>query len=672
MARFAFSITLLGILAGCHFRAPKETLGIYDEYIAARAAEIDCGLEESVEIDAEQHLDELPVFPLADGPPPEYWELALHDAITLALTNSKVLRDLGGSVIQSPDSIQTVYDPAIRATDPRFGVEAALSDFDAVLTSSLQAANNDRAFNNQFFGGGTRILKQDVLGHQLALTKRSATGAVFTARHNTDYDASNAPGNRFPSAWNSNVEMQARQPLLQGRGLLFNRIAGTGTLGTFNGVLIAKLNTDIDLADFEVGVRDFVSNVENAYWDLYFAYRNLDAKITARNASLETWRKVHALYLAGRRGGEAEKESQALGQYHRFELDVENALYGESTDGTRTNVGIAGGSFRGLGGVYTAEQRLRLLMGLPSHDGRLIRPVEEPVMVKVIFDGRESTEEALTRRAELRKQRIRVKRSEMELFANRNFLHPKLDAVGLYRWRGFGQGLIRDNNIPFDNAYQNLVSGDFQEWQLGFELDIPIGMRRAHAAVRNAQLKLSREQSILREQQRDTTTALYQALLQLERTYRVAQASYNVREAAQQELGAVDAAYDAGKAPLDQVLDAQRRLADSVSRFHRSTVDYVIAIKNVHYAKGSYFDYHGLILPTDLNLASTTTSIPNELSVTTRAPMSYVMEVEDPVKEYDSASTEPTEPSFEDDSELPSESPDTRVSRDVSSSRRNR
>ena len=35
------------------------------------------------------------------------------------------------------------------------------------------------------------------------------------------------------------------------------------------------LITDISLADFEIGLRDFVSNVENAYWDLYFAYRNL-------------------------------------------------------------------------------------------------------------------------------------------------------------------------------------------------------------------------------------------------------------------------------------------------------------------------------------------------------------------------------------------------------------
>ena len=59
----------------------------------------------------------------------------------------------------------------------------------------------------------------------------------------------------------------------------FNRIAGPITTpGVYNGVLIARLNTDVALTDFEIAVRDLVSNVENAYWDLYFGYRVLDAR----------------------------------------------------------------------------------------------------------------------------------------------------------------------------------------------------------------------------------------------------------------------------------------------------------------------------------------------------------------------------------------------------------
>ena len=148
--------------------------------------------------------------------------------------------------------------------------------------------------------------------------------------------------------------------------------------------------TDISAADFEAGLRDFVANVENAYWDLYFAYRDLDVKIQARDEALETWRRVRALNLAGggaRKGGEADREAQAREQYFRFQADVENALMGYPEEGTRTFNGTQPGTFRALPGVQLAERRLRLLMGLPATGEQLLRPAEEPTMAPVAFEA---------------------------------------------------------------------------------------------------------------------------------------------------------------------------------------------------------------------------------------------------------------------------------------------
>ena len=247
---------------------------------------------------------------------PEYWDMSLEEAIQLALANSRVLRDLGGAVVRAPATTRTTLDPAIAETDPRFGIEAALSDFDAQFLTSTFWEKNDRALNNEFFGGGTRLLQQDVGVFQAAITKRAATGSQFTIRHNVDYDANNAPGNLFDSAWNTNVEMEIRHPLLQGSGAQFNRIAGPITTpGVYDGVLIARLNADVALTDFEIAVRDLVSNVENAYWDLYFGYRVLDAKVKARDAALDTWRKIYALFEVEsprRRGGEGSPGPRAV------------------------------------------------------------------------------------------------------------------------------------------------------------------------------------------------------------------------------------------------------------------------------------------------------------------------------------------------------------------------
>jgi len=540
-----------------------------------------------------------PPLTLDPNKPPEYWDVSLQEVIQTALTNSKAMRDMGGGVLRSPASTRTVVDPAIIETDPRFGVAAALSAFDATFSSHYYAERNDRAINNVFFGGGTRLFHQDATVVESQITKMSAQGTQMTVRNHMDYDGNNSPGNQFYHAYNFNMETEFRQPFLQGAGTEFNRITGPNGLPGFpTGVMIARVNTDISLAEFEIGVRNLVNDVENAYWDLYFAYRDLDAKITARDAALETWRRINALYLAGRRGGEAEKEAQAREQYYRFEEEVQNAMTGRLLEGTRTNNGSSGGTFRSSGGVHVAERRLRLLTGLPISDGRLMRPVDEPKMVDVTFDWDLVLHEALERRAELRRQKWHVKRREMELVSSRNFLLPRLDAIGRYRWRGFGNNFMSfsQNQGEFDNAVNNLMGGNFQEWQLGAEFSMLIGNRRGHSAVRNAELQLARERILLREQEREVTLDLSNSVAEMRRAFKVMETTYNRRIAARQQLAAVQAAYDAENAPLEFVLEAQRRLADADSHYYRSLVEYGLSVKNVHFEKGSLLDYNNIYL----------------------------------------------------------------------------
>src|SRR3954447_14887980 len=531
---------------------------------------------------------------------PQYWDLSLEEAIQITLQNSRVLRDLGGAVVREPGSTRTALDPASVETDPRTGVEAALSAFDAQFLMSSYWEKNDRAINNQFFGGGTRLLQQDDAVFQAAITKRSATGTQFTIRHNVDYDSNNAPGNLFASAWNTNIEAEVRHPILQGGGVEFNRIAGPLSVpGVYTGVLIARLNSDVALTDFEIAVRDLVSNVENAYWDLYYGYRVLDARVQARDAGLDTWRKIYALYEVNRRGGEAEKEAQARSQYFAFQQDVQNALSGEPIDSTRNWNGLPSGAFQTSTGVLLAERRLRLLMGITPSDCKLLRPTDEPNSAKIDFDWCQVTTEATTRRAELRKEKFQIRRRELELLGSKNNLLPRLDGVGRYRWRGFGDTLFPDKDPPlprFDNAYEDLTSGDFQEWQLGFELNMPIGFRAAHVATRNAELQLARERAILRDQQREVMHEAADAVSELDRAYVVLQTSYNRLSANHDQLGSVQAAYENDKVPLDLYLDAQRRVSEAEIDYHLNRVRYTIATKNVQFVKGALLDYDGVNL----------------------------------------------------------------------------
>jgi hypothetical protein len=549
---------------------------------------------------------------LRDDGPPKFKDVSLEEAIQTALSNSQVLRDLGGTVLQSPGNTRTIQGPAIQETDPRFGVDAALSAFDAVFSSKGSFEKNDRSVNNPFFSRGA-TLAQDIGRMDTSITKRAATGTQYTIGKTIDYDFNNTPGNPLSGAWDVLMDAEFRHPLLQGSGVDFNRIAGPfggvgliqGLPGTPNGVLIARVNTDISLADFELGVRNFVNDVENAYWDLYFAYRDLDSRIATRNQALETWRVIKE--NVGRGGFEAYKEAEFREKYFEIEAQVQDALSGKPIERTRTL------PFRAASGVQAHERRLRLMMGLPISDGCLIRPCTEPTMAKVEFDWSEVLCQALTRRVELRRQKWQIKRRELELLAFRNFLLPRLDAFGRYRWRGFGKNLLFDDkfidiaapgdpppgNLVRNNAFKDLVSGDFQEWQLGFEMTMPIGFRQAHAAVRNAQLNLARDVAILEEQEREVVHDLSSAFGELERAYAIAQTYFNARVAVKQWQEALEASDLKVREPArynEALFDAQRRLADIEGNYYRAMVEYSLAIKQVHFAKGSLLEYNGVYL----------------------------------------------------------------------------
>lgn len=531
------------------------------------------------------------------GPETRYWDLTLEEAVRLALSRSEVLRDLGATVLLAPSSSRTAFEPALTNTDPRFGEEAALSDFDATLESSAVFENNDRVFNNTFLGDNG-FIAQDLGSYNVELRKRAATGTQMALRHVTDYDFNNSVGNRFgnPSgSWTTYFDLEVRQPLWQGAGVEFNRIAGPdGQPGALNGVVLARVRSDISLAEFEAGVRNLVSNVENAYWDLYFAYYDLEAKKSARDQSLALLNSERGLAEGGAES--AENALQAEEQYWRFESDVQDSLFGRLVDGTRTDNGAAGGSFRSTGGVRLAERRLRLIVGLPITTGELIKPISEPLSAPIAYDWPTCNTEALAYRAELRRQRWRVRQRELELLANKNFLKPRLDLIARYRQRGFGNALVSQSSTPFSSAFGNLGEGDNEEWQFGVELELPLGFRRAHAGVRNAQLAVAREVAILREQEQQVLFGLSNAVADVERAYRVLMVQYNRLAAVDEQVRVLTKRFQDVRTSIDIVLDAQRLQADAQTRYRQAQVEYMLALKNVHYEKGTLLEHNGVFL----------------------------------------------------------------------------
>ena len=540
--------------------------------------------------------------------PENYLRTSLAECINIALRDSPVVRDLGGLVLRAPETVSTTYDPSIVYTDPRFGEEAALSEFDADLNGQLLFQKNDRFFNNQFIGN-EGASQQDLARYFLGISKLAATGARFEFNQVVDYDLNNSPSNRFNDrndrsfAYDTHLEAFFRQPLLQGYGVTFNRIAGPNNApGVNRGVLIVRSNTDIALAQFESQIQDLISDIENAYWDLYFAYRDLEAKMEARNGAYDIWRNLAA--------NEGEKSAAIIGQakeqYFRFAADVEDAIHGRPVDGTRTNNGSAAGTFRRTGGVRSSERRLRLIIGRPLNGDQLIVPSDVPIEADLVFDWEQSKIEALSLRPELRRQRWQLKRRELELLASKNFLLPRLDLLAKYRLQGFGHKLFGDGNQlnpdgtvaeQLDSsAFGTLLNGNLQEWELGVDMSIPIGYRQQYAAHRNAELFVARERAVLNEQQRQVIYGLSNALGELKRATKVRVANQNRLAAAEEQFNAIQNIWREQDTTIDLVLEAQRRVIESKIQYFQTQVDTMLAIKSIHFEKGTLFAYHSIAI----------------------------------------------------------------------------
>ncbi len=586
------AILLLAVAGGCRPHLPPVDFwghGDSDRYQELAAA------AQAIPVEIESEVGAAPCRPvtLQNFHEQQLWDVPLEEALRLALANSRIVRQLlpqqaplqGGpavspssdGVLRAPEASSSVFDPALQITGV-VGVDAALAAFDTNVAASMLWEKNEQPINvNQpaevIFASN---FIQDRGTFRGELTKTSVWGTRVFARHNVNYDLNNNPTRAVPSDYTANYEIGLVQPVWQGFGRWFNEVVGpNGRPGVYDGVLIARINTDVSVLDFEISVRDMLAQTEIAYWELYLAYRAFYASRVGRDGALQNWRNIEAARRVGRE--DAVREAQARGELFRF------------TDRMQAT----------LCEVLDAENRLRYLMGLPAGDGRVIRPSDEPAAANVIFDWDQIHLEALARCPELRRQKCRIEQRGLELTAARHFLHPRLDGIAQYRWVGAGDDLMGRRAVPpfaGSDAYSTLFGGDYQEWQLGFQMNMPLGFRQGNAAVRNAELALARERARLQVQEQEISHLLAEAVRRAECSHVLAMNRYNTWRAASQEVESALAAYPLGRIPYSDVLSAFSRRTDAEIDYFRAVVNYQRAIVQVHLRKGSLLEYDQVVL----------------------------------------------------------------------------
>jgi outer membrane protein TolC len=551
----------------------------------------------------------------------EIWQMTLPEALRIGLDNSEVIRVIslgaqgvpvggfeptplntgaGAGVASSlgAGTLSTVYDPAIQEAQ----IATALSNFDTQWTTSVLWGHSLTPVNNGISAGTVPtqkfpiIFDQDTGSFSTGLTKRNAIGGIMSVQENINYLYSNSPGNVFPSAYTSNLQLQFTQPLLGGgpggAGGSFNQssIGPSGLEANRAPIVIARLNADASVWNFKAAVMAHIRSVEQQYWALSQQQIQLWAREQAVKLNEEIVRRERAELEAGRGTTADVAEAQQ---------NLESAVLTYTTATSDT---------------ITTERQLRNILGLPPADNRRIIPVTAPTEARIEPDWDSSFAQMLAYQPDIVQQQLLVRLTELQLLVARNQLLPQLNLQALYQMNGLGPHLDDALSVQtggpikgIDPRIANLARAaglnsnpgtykNFDQWQVGLTYIVPIGFRFALANTRAAQYQVLRQRAFLEQIVHQTTHSLARFFLEVDANYKLFKTSQRLRQAAQIRLESARAYYEEGRTgfTIDRLLDAVNQYANAIANEAQYKTSYNTSIAALEEAKGTLLAYDNI------------------------------------------------------------------------------
>lgn len=443
------------------------------------------------------------------------------------------------------------YSPAIETTR---AVEAQAA-FDAVFFSNLQKQKVDAPTAVEL-----SATKADFFNWSTGVRKLLASGAEVSTR----YELNRSKQEDFAfqiinPAYRSKIILEMRQPLLRNFGLDFNRSM----------IVITKNDRRISDLAFRRQVRDLLTEVEARYWRLVQARR--DIIITAR---LMADFEVIYDYLIARRAFDITPVQIAATKADLEAAKVDFVL-------RRAN-------------VLDAEDKLIAIMNDPDinlADSLELIPRDLPLAERVVVDRLAEVQSALDNRTELREQQLRVANAQVLVGQAKNQELPRFDLTFRTTYHGLGG--------TADRSFDEVTTGNFIEYFIGVDLEVPVGNRARRAARRRAELQHEQAVAQLRQTFEDVILDVNLAVRRLETSYDQIGPAFESAEAREQEVRSIVArAERKDHNTLINELNSRRNLAVTRRAMLSALVDYNIALIDLERAKGTLLQYNNVVIPT--------------------------------------------------------------------------
>jgi outer membrane protein TolC len=434
----------------------------------------------------------------------------------------------------------------------------AEAEFDPEFTAEISGGQDvSPAFSS---GGGGTVLntqRDDTIGLETGLTKKFLTGATGSVFLNTGRSQTNLSGAVPNPSWSSDLTFALTQPLLKDFGRKVNEAE----------IIIARNNNAISLHEFHSRVLEVISEAQEAYWDLVYAYKDLEVKKRSLSLADDFLEKNKKRVEAG-----------VLAPIETLRPQAELAAREEG-------VIVAQSRIQDL----TDELRNILnLNSIPLGQDYTIRPADEAVYEEAEVNLTSSLKEALENRPDYAQAQKELENLDISLAVAKNATLPHLDLAATYNINGLGGSLGNDADM--------LATADFFDWQVGLQFTVPLGNRRAKSEYLQAQWEKEKAILSLKVLENDIITEVKTAVREVETDLRRIKTNRQARELAEKRLQAEEKRFELGLGRSLDVLEAQKDVTSAESAELEAIIDYNISLVQLAKVKGTLLAQSGVAM----------------------------------------------------------------------------
>jgi len=452
-----------------------------------------------------------------------------------------------------------------------FGVGTNVSSFDPfIIAKAYNDHTSQQLTNRTLLGVSTYHLNENLA--DVSYQQFFPTGTYFETDFNNNRQTSNSPNNSLNPQLFSNVQVIFQQQLL----------AGFGTGPNLRFLRIARTNQKIGDIAFKAQVIATVTQICNIYWDLVNAYDTEqvgERSVAFATETLDTSRKQLAL--------------QAIPEMDVLKSESELATRQQDLTVARTNLELQELYMKNAITRSFDDPVLQELPVVPTdHLAAQLQPETEPVQ--------QSIGDALKNRTEIQESALDLSNRELSRKTARNALLPQLGLYGFYSGTAFGgvpnPAFAGSNSAPGDygGTLENALNNSSPEYQVGFQLQMPLRNRVAKADQYRTELEYRQSQVYAEELKKNIVIQVRNARYALEQGASRVDAARQARDLAQRTLDIMQKEQKLGAGSNQQTLSAEHDLAVAESALVTAQTAYEKARIELKRSTGSVLEEYGI------------------------------------------------------------------------------